>query len=92
MLKHSQWKIETILTIRSAKTLHPKVLPLADLLSTPEEMKSKGNTLLSPVQPLNEASMLSLSTLAVPQILYSTEPVLASGFDRLGAVNSVFRE
>ena len=28
--------------------------------------------------------MLSLSALAVPQILYSTEPVLASGLDQEG--------
>ena len=51
-------------------------------------------TLLSRVVPFNEASTLSLSTLAVPQILYSTEPVLASGLDQEGgtAVNSVFRE
>ena len=41
-------------------------------------------TLLSPVQPFNEASTLSLSALAVPQILYRTEPVLASGLDREG--------
>ena len=41
-------------------------------------------TLLSPVEPFNEASTLSLSTLAVPQILYSTEPVLASGLDQEG--------
>ena len=41
-------------------------------------------SLLSPVEPFNEASTLSLSTLAVQQILYSTEPVLASGLDREG--------
>ena len=41
-------------------------------------------SLLSSVKPFNEASTLSLSTLAVPQILYSTESVLASGFDREG--------
>ena len=37
--------------------------------------------LLSSVEPFNEASTLSL---AVPQILNSTEPVLASGLDREG--------
>ena len=36
--------------------------------------------LLSPVEPFNEASTLSLSALAIPQILYST----ASGLDREG--------
>ena len=40
--------------------------------------------LLLPVEPFNETTTLSLSTLAVPQILYSTEPVLASGLDREG--------
>ena len=35
-----------------------------------------------PVEPFNEASTLSLSTLAVPQILYSTEPGLTSDLDR----------
>ena len=58
--------------------------------------------LLSPVEPFNEASTLALtlSALAVPQILYNTEPVLASGLDQEGgtvvqstaAANSVFRE
>jgi hypothetical protein len=43
--------------------------------------------LLYPVEPFNEASTLSLSTLAVPQILYSTEPVLASGLDREGGTD-----
>ena len=42
------------------------------------------NTLLFPVEPFNEASTLSLSTLAVPQILYSTELILASGLDQEG--------
>ena len=54
--------------------------------------------LLSPVEPFNEASLLSLFTLAIPQILYSTEPFLASGLDQedgtvvlaTEAVNSVF--
>ena len=40
--------------------------------------------LLSPVETFNEAWTLSISALAVPQILYSTEPILASGLDREG--------
>ena len=39
------------------------------------------HTLLSPVEPFNEASTLSLSALANPQILYIREPFLASGLD-----------
>ena len=38
-------------------------------------------SLLSPVEPFNAASTLFLYTLAVPQILCSTEQVLASGLD-----------
>ena len=41
-------------------------------------------TLLSLVEPFNEVSTLSPSALAIPQILYSTEPVLASGLDQEG--------
>ena len=40
--------------------------------------------LLSLVYPVNEASTLSLTALAVPQILYSKEPILASGLDQEG--------
>ena len=45
------------------------------------------SSLLYPVEPFNEVSTLSLSTLAVPQILYSTEPVLASGLDWEGGTD-----
>ena len=38
----------------------------------------------SPVEPFNEASMLSLSALAVPPILYSTKPDLDSSLDEEG--------
>ena len=44
----------------------------------------ESKSLLSPVEPYNEASTLSLSALAIPQILYSREPVLASGLDQEG--------
>ena len=39
-------------------------------------------SLLFPVEPFNEMSTLSLSALAIPQILYSTVPVLAFGLDQ----------
>ena len=35
--------------------------------------------------------MLSLSALAIPQILYSTEPVLASGLDQEGGTDVLGR-
>ena len=41
-------------------------------------------SLLSPVEPFNEESTLSLSALDIPQILYSIEPVLDSGLDQEG--------
>ena len=41
-------------------------------------------SLISSVEPFNEASTIFLSALAIPQILYSTEPVLASGLDQEG--------
>ena len=41
-------------------------------------------TILSPAEPFNEVSLLSLSAIAIPQILYSTEPVSASGLDQEG--------
>ena len=41
--------------------------------------------LLSSVEPFNEALMLSLSALAIPQILYSTEPFwLLAWIERVG--------
>ena len=82
LLKHSRGKIETILKVRSAKILHPKVLLSADLLSTPAEKKKKkkGNknkrleALLSYHQRLVEDKGLPPSRLMLQHAAVSGDP------------------